>query len=774
MAIATWSAPAPTSASMRRRDRSGRCAGLALALLAAVYLSAACGPDKKKAAPTAIEAGTETSGMQPYLFGGEQSVRDLHWTRSGDLLGVSARAVWMLPKGVLGPGAHLLDTAPSPGPRTLVSTYDTRMAEDRWLLGGDGFVSMRDPKTLAETKRFAVQGQIHSLLLAAEAPVAIAISCENGCSITRLALDSGSAVLLGRTYRDDPPALTADGKYLAFIRSEGLGVFSGEDPTPIFALPLDRGNQTPVFKPDGSVLFASDTQLSRWKPGDKAASSTALPRSENGWSFTTDARQGTIVASQSYGGGVIVYDGTTAKPLKTNEFGCSNGRLALDDPNVVECDRPEGRIDANGVYQANPRGTALLTGEKAYLRSWGDGCELVERGSDKILGWDRMFCGAQFSPDGAQLAWLDASGAPRVHGVSEIGEPYELHGNNNQITGHVSDGAFVARFDQKIEALDIDSARRDGGDGGSDNGFRMTAVPDDLRMYNGYAVSSAGAFFPQPNRMLGIDFSGKPALRTVILRDGPRSDTYYAWGGSAVSTAYGHDEAKATLCRFGASCNEIEITPATTVVGYEAPWIITSTVTEPDAPAQSVYYLRHDEAREPPRRVIVGRACAPALLLDGGNLLACVSSGKVLGFDTRSGQSLGEPRDLPIPTLPTPRSIQRARTRSGLVHAWAAEVVGHGASSLFVRSSGWFGDAVHFDELPLSLGTADAGAPSADAGAPLQALQTMSTTVLGNGFAVTVSREGVVRTGGNEARAERLLACRRGDELLPYSSCRTK
>lgn len=673
------------------------------------------------------------------MLAGDRAPRELHWTRSGDLVVVSERSLWRLPRGAFGPDARLVDV----DPRTAMSVYDTSQPTDRFLIGGEGFVSLRDPSSLAELKRFPLSGQVRSIVVAKSAPVAAVVACTTECNLHRVNLDGGATVELGPIMLEQV-ALSANGTYLSALRGDGLVVFGGATPTPQLQVPYEEASRGQVWRDDDTLLLAGYSSLSRWRPGDPKL--TRLPLSggpDSSWDVRTDARHGAMVLSQGYSKTIFVYDGVTNKRVEGPAPGCYNAKLAAEDANTIECERPLGRVLADGTFQAGRGGTVAL-GDKTRIRIWSDGCELVENGSDKILGASRDLCGARYSTDGSQLAWIDGGGAVHVERAESFSSPLEPRSAGDQALGSAGDGVMFGQFRDSLAMFD-------------DGGLRVTPLPLDVRRHNELLLTRAGAFLNYYDRLVGIDYTGKPRVRVPTATE--RTRLSFA-SGEAVLT-HAARTPTVTMCRFDAGCTDIDIAPADTVAGYEAPWIVTTTLEDPDAPAQSVVYLRHEDGKEPPRRIITGRLCDPALLFDGGERLGCVNDKKLLLFDSKSGAPLGEPYPLPIPAPSLPRAVGIGRQ----MPFPAGAVTGHGARSVFVRSAGWFPDTLQFVELAVPMPNEDAGAATAE---PL------STQILGADFAAWVGREGAVRIGGVAARAERVLACRDGDRLLPFSSCQRR
>lgn len=751
MAIATWSAPAPTSASMRNEPRL-RCTLLSL-VAALACAGSACKASNEPPPPAAADAAAHTSGFSPYLLGGARVPRFVHWSSEGDLLVVAAHAIARLPQGSLATGARLVETSPDRGEHNLVSALHTRTSPARWLIGGNGFVSVRDPSSLTETRRLSVVGNVQRIDLAADASVAVITACASGtCRVHRVDLATGNSIELGVRYTHSSVPISADGRYVAFEGYNGLRVFVDEQTVPIFSSAAD--GLTLAFKPDHTLLWATGSTFGRWDPVSGKATETPVgkrgERAAPEWKFAADSQQGAIVASGNYEGQVVVHDGSAVpRRLQANAGTCQNARVALEDPSAIECGELGGRFDAAGVFTPRGLGAVVAVAEQAFVRLAPEGCEVIERVSGKILGWGPDLCAASFSPDGTRLAWIDGGAALRVHALADVEDPADRSFDPIR-SGTVQEGALLARFTHAVSAFDA-------------RGFRRAEFTKVASRQSFTTLTPDATVSLQDHRLIANDYAGKSLLRVLEpgleQESGNRIRTVYASGQAVVTAAYGR-EPKTAICRFGASCTEVDIAPASAVVGYEAPWILTTTTEEPDAPAQTAYYLRHDRGEQPLRRVITGHPCA-ALLLDHGEKLACVSGGKVLEFDTRSGQPLGVPRTLPFVVPPVPPA-EPAPGRIRLVQGWSSEVVGHGDASLFVRLSAAWATAIHFEEHALPSQPADAG----------PGRSVLSTAVIGPDFAVVEQADGRVRTGGNLARAERLLLCRNGEDLLPYSACR--
>ncbi len=730
--------------------------------LAAVFVLTACGASKKKPSggPDAA-ASVATSDSTSYLFAGEQVPRFTHWTKSGDLVAVSAGALWRLPAGELGADATIVDTRMANGSgvgheRTFVSVYDTDGANERWLLGGEGFVSVRDPHSLAEIRRIAVNGTVDKLVLAKNANVALVHACpDNACTITRIQLDTGAQADLGRASNVDALTISPDGKLAAFLRDERLLIVAGDAAQPAFTSASSSGEEsaTAVFLADGNVLFGANKQVGRWNPtaGKSATLSLHLPI-EGDAVMVADPVLGRIVASQTYSGDVSVYDGSAVRVLELPEPGCGSAHPALDDPTQLECPQLGTRIDAAGASSSQPLGVVLRFTDKYVLRIHNGDCEVVERATARIVSASAHgLCRAHFSPDGTRLAWVGDDGVLRVQPVAEPTRDTVTVRTGPVAT--VQNGTWLARWDDTLASF-------------GPSGFQRISLSG---AYNGrLELSHVASFRVESGRVIGTDFTGKERLRAVDLGWGRGGGTkgyqpLYASGTSVVSGAYGH-EAKFSVCRLDAECTQFELAPATHVKAYDAPWIVTSVSDEPDAPAQMVYYVRHDDAQEPPRRVIVGRDCKPAAVLQHGDQLACISGDTAVLFDTKTGQPLGDgaPLDLERSLAPedaTPRSLRRER---GGINRFSSNVVGHDDAALFVRTSEWLDQVVHIEAraLPAAL----------DAGAAAAAVP--SVAVLSRTYALVRYADGSVRVGGDVAQAERSLACRRGNELLPWSACK--
>lgn len=741
-----------------RNERRGAAGGAAV--VAALVL-AGCGPARKPGAATAdagaVEAGAVEAGATSYLFAGEQVPRAVQWTRDGDIVGMSALALFRLPGGVIQKGASILDTQLpeehcSLHKHNLVSLFDSSGAADRWLIGGAGFVSYRDPRTLAEIRRFDVGGAVQKLVLARNANVALVYSCLGYCTVTRIQLDTGAQASLGRIGGDEPLALTADGTYAAFVSDHHVVAFEGDGATPVFTAAGSADPSTvTVFHPEGRLLYGNGEALGSWDP--KTGKSTSRPlRAAPDMSYVVmgDPVQGRIVVSPAYGGNITIYDGNAPKVLAVAEPGCGSAYPAIDDPTQFECPRDGSRIDAAGVTIKKFLGPTLRVSEHHALRMSGAGCEVADRATGRILAFEEDgFCQAHFSPDGTRLAWLGDDGTLQVQPLAFSMQREPVGRNEPQAT--VNGDTWLGRFESTSVAF-------------GPAGFQRFERPEVYR--SALVLTPQASFRFESNRIVATDLAGNVRLRALDLSGGQGDSarrTLHASGLSVVTNAYGA-ESKTTLCKLDADCREIELAPAYEVVAYEAPWIIAATSAEPDAPGQVVYYLRHDEAREAPRRVIVGRSCQPPLLLEHGDKLVCISDDRMVTYDTKTGQALGEARWLDL-SQPAPPADERPRLSVQVLtgHRATATVLGHGDATIFVRTSAWLRQAIHIEERNLLLSAADAGSANPEP---------RSVASLTASYAVVRNANGSVRIGGDAAAAERLLACRHDNELLPWSTCK--
>lgn len=718
---------------------------------------AGCSP-AKKSQPVSADASVAEPGATSYLFAGERIARDVHWTREGDVVAVSAQALWRLPGGVLARGATLVDTqlpeAHGIGrKRNVVSVFDP--STDRWVVGGEGFISVRDPKTLAEIRRIDVGGVAEQIVLAKNANVALVYSCPDYCNVTRVQLDTGAQAILGRITADAPLVIAPDGSRAAFSRDGKLMVFTGDAFEPSFtASPfLTSTDVGAVFTDRGDFLYGAGKEVGRWDPTTGKSAQHVVERGDDeNLHFASDPALGRVIATHRFDGPITVYDGAAPRVIPVPGRGCGSARPTLEDPNQFECPHFGTRIDAAGAQVIKPTGVTLRFTESHVLRARGTLCEVASRSTGAIVGTGGPeLCLATFSPDGLRIAWVDGTGAVTVRALTDL-RPVEITPRGD-LQPRVAAGVVTAHFHHSVVLF-------------GPRGFQRHLLAD---AYRSRQLTPEGVFWNDDGRIVGMDHTGTVRLHALELGwndSGGGAHTLYASGTSVVSAPYGEPDRKVASCRFDAECTELEISPAVAVAGYEAPWIVTSTTTEPDAPNQVVYYLRHDQGREIPRRIIVGRDCSPPLLLEHGDKLACPGGDQVVTFDTKTGQPLGDGLPLDLDRSPMPRdTIPELALRHRPPKREDAQVLGHGEASFWLRTAHWLGEGVHLEERALPVSAGDAGAA---AGPALRAV-----AVVTDSFGVVWNADGAVRMAGDVAAAERLLACRRGSELLPWSACRT-